>query len=119
MSAQLFFHFLFRSKLIEKTACNFRAFCYCSRMATVSALPLYTETLGAALDAIREHFTAKGFIFTNPERFSDHWNGGISYETYKQGTFELGKAGKVKTYYLQVTLYRMPSGRYEIVAYVG
>lgn len=84
-----------------------------------TALPTYTETLGEALDAIRAHFTDKGFTFCDPERFSSHWDGGISYETYKAGMFKLAKVGKVKPYFLQVTLYRMPSGRYEIVAYTN
>ncbi len=84
-----------------------------------NTLPTYTETLGAALDAIREHFTGRGFTFLDTERLSSHFDGGIAYETYKAGVFELGKVNRAKTYFLSVNLYRMPSGRYELVAYVS
>lgn len=92
-------------------------------MATVPSLPVHTETLGAALDATQAHFEARGFTFgsdwfglSNPFH-----TGGIAYETTKSATFELTHEarGKVRTKHLQVVIYRMPSGRYELVAYAS
>lgn len=84
-------------------------------------MPVYTERLDQAIEAI-ENFkvTARGFTFADRQAWLDHWTfcGGIPYETSKTGTFALNTP-KGRGKWLQVTLYRMPSGRYEIVAYVS
>jgi len=88
-----------------------------------TSLPVHTETLAEALEAVEIHFTAQGF------NFGEDWvslsnpflTGGIPYQTTKahtfQGTRQKGKALRVS--YLHVSLYRMESGRYELTAYVS
>jgi hypothetical protein len=85
-------------------------------------LPTYTATLYAALCAIETWIAESGLAFAERQEWDRFWAfcGGISYETSKSRTgTPLLKDGKAIRKCLQVTLYRMPSGNYEIVAYVA
>lgn len=89
-------------------------------MAT-AFLPPYTETLSEAVDAIEKFcVTAKNYVFADREAWLNHWTfcGGIPYETMNSKIFEI-RSPKNRAKFLVVNLYRMPSGRYEVNAYVS
>ena len=84
----------------------------------------YFETLSGALDYVREKFGNLGFTLDE----DDMWvfnGGGISYGQTKSRTVDLlkdgqpilGKTGKPLNRAVHISLYRMPSGKYELTVY--
>jgi hypothetical protein len=85
----------------------------------------YFETLSAALDAVRAKAEQLGFEVDEQSIWTSFGTGGIPYETDKSvnipllqnGEPILDKRGKEANRYLRVSIYRMPSGRYELTMY--
>lgn len=84
-------------------------------------LPTYTETQGEAMRAIEEHLAERGYAFSCQSAWDSYGTGGIAYQTNKGANFALEAIAKPAKMgrYLTVNLYRMPSGRYEISAYIS
>jgi hypothetical protein len=84
---------------------------------------IYFETLGGAIDAAIGGAQQDGAEFDLKElsAFMDQWIGGVSYgQTVRHSlpVFKLkGKLQYVRA--LTVVLYRMDSGRYELVSYIN
>jgi hypothetical protein len=81
---------------------------------------IYFETLSQALDKILEKATKNGYEIEDQEReFFLFGIGGIGYGETKKGSFNLLKDGKSTKKKLQVQIYRMDSGRYELNQYIA
>lgn len=78
---------------------------------------IYYECLGEAVDAAL-HLCPEGFV-VDDEDLAQTWEG-MGYETSQSKSYTLKSLthGK-RNRFLQVNVYRMPSGRYELTAYVG
>lgn len=71
----------------------------------------YYETQGEAINAVQEALVSAGYHYWKPENESwDH----IAYETNK--SYNIGLRDGLM---LHISVYRMPSGRYELVAHVS
>jgi hypothetical protein len=85
----------------------------------------YFESLSEALDAVRAKAEQLGFEVDEEAIWTSFGTGGISYETTKSanipllqnGQSILDKRGKEANRYIRVSIYRMPSGRYELTMY--
>lgn len=85
----------------------------------------YFETLSETLDAVRDYATKLGYELDEDVIFSKFGTGGISYETYKSANIPLlkngepilNKSGKEMNRAIHVSIYRMPSGKYELTMY--
>lgn len=85
----------------------------------------YFETLSAALDAVRAKAEKLGLEANEDDIFLNFGTGGISYETTKSANISLlqngkpilDKRGREANRYLHVSIYRMPSGKYELTMY--
>lgn len=85
----------------------------------------YYETLSQSLDAVRDYATKLGYELDEDVIFSKFGTGGISYETYKSANIPLlkngepilNKSGKEMNRAIHVSIYRMPSGKYELTMY--
>lgn len=85
----------------------------------------YFESLSEALDAVRAKAEKLGFEIDEEAIWTSFGTGGISYETTKSANIPLlqngqpilDKRGKEANRYIRVSIYRMPSGRYELTMY--
>jgi len=85
----------------------------------------YFETLSATLDAVRAKAEQLGFEIDEQSIWDSFGTGGISYETEKSANIPLlqngepilDKRGNEANRYIRVSIYRMPSGRYELTMY--
>jgi hypothetical protein len=85
----------------------------------------YFETLSQALDAVRDKATKMGYEANDDDIFTNFGTGGISYEKTKSANIGLlkngepimDKRGKEMNRSLSVSIYRMPSGKYELTMY--
>lgn len=85
----------------------------------------YFESLSQALDVVRDKANSLGYEVDEDSMFSNFGTGGISYETTKSANIELlkdgnpilGKSGRPMNRALSVSIYRMPSGKYELTMY--
>jgi len=86
----------------------------------------YFDTLSATLDKIREKSEKLGYKINEEDMFTQFGTGGVSYDTTKRATIELlnqdgtqitNKRGKPLERYMSVSIYRMPSGTYELTIY--
>jgi hypothetical protein len=85
----------------------------------------YYETLSEALDSVRDMVNTLGYELNEDELFTHFGTGGIPYETTKSATVSLlkngepilDKRGKELNRNIRISIYRMPSGRYELTAY--
>lgn len=81
---------------------------------------IYFDTLSQALDKVLEYATKKGFEIDDQEReFFLFGVGGIQYGETKRASFSLLKDQKPVKKKLQVQIYRMDSGRYELNQYIA
>lgn len=71
----------------------------------------YYETQGEAINAVQEALVSAGYHYWKPE--NESW-GHIAYETNKSYNIALRDGAM-----LHISMYRMPSGRYELVAHVS
>ncbi len=85
----------------------------------------YFDTLSQALDSVRDKAMSLGYEVDEDSMFSNFGTGGISYETTKSANIELlkngepilSKSGKPLNRAISISIYRMPSGKYELTAY--
>ena len=85
----------------------------------------YHETLSQALDVVRDKAASMGFEVDEDDIFRHFGTGGIRYEETKSANINLFKDGKPimdrrgreMNRSLHVSIYRMPSGRYELTMY--
>ena len=85
----------------------------------------YFETLSQALDAVRDKATKMGYEANDDDIFTHFGTGGINYEKTKSANIGLlkngepimDKRGKEMNRSLSVSIYRMPSGKYELTMY--
>lgn len=81
---------------------------------------LYFETLAQALNEAENYAKKNGYEIVDVDKeFFQFGIGGISYGETKRGTFELTKDGMPVRKKLQVQIYRMDSGRYELNQYIA
>lgn len=84
---------------------------------------IYHDTLAQALDAAYAHGVALGAEFDSAEanRWLAAFNGGVSYGQTQRASLPVltlkGKPGKDRA--LTTVIYRMESGRYELVCYIN
>jgi len=82
----------------------------------------YYETLSQTLDAVRDNAKVLGYELDEKDVWRDFGTGGIPYETTKRGVInllkngvpELDKKGRELNRKMIVSIYRMPSGKYEL-----
>jgi hypothetical protein len=85
----------------------------------------YFDTLSQALDAVRDKAEKAGYTVDEEEMWRRFGTGGVPYETTKDGTISLlkdgkpilNKRGKPLNRAIHVSIYRMPSGSYELTCY--
>ena len=86
---------------------------------------IYFDTLSEALDAVREYANKLGYEVDEEALWFNFGTGGISYETNKTGLIPLlhngepilDKRGNEANRNINVSIYRMPSGKYELTMY--
>lgn len=78
---------------------------------------IYHDTMGEAIIEAFEMAENKGWAV---DRCRDQtpWEA-MERETYQTKLFHLERSGRISTQCLNVTLYRMPSGRYELTTYIN
>ncbi len=77
----------------------------------------YFETLSAALQHAVDKARERGYEVDETDQF--HFGfGGISYGQYKKADMELTKNGIPQKKRLQIQMYRMDSGKYELNYYI-
>jgi predicted Zn-dependent protease len=80
----------------------------------------YFDTLSQTLQKVEERAKKDGFEIVDQEReFFLFGVGGVKYGDTKRGSFDLEKEGKLSKKKLQVQIYRMDSGRYELNQYIA
>lgn len=85
----------------------------------------YFETLSEALDAVRDKAINMGLELDEEDMWTSFGTGGIPYGSTKSATIPLlkdgnpilNKRGKVANMAIRVSIYRMDSGRYELIQY--
>ncbi|MDG1950824.1 MAG: hypothetical protein P8J32_08495, partial [bacterium] len=77
---------------------------------------VYHETLASAFETIREFLAEKGYEVSDDQLFQ-FGIGGISYGVTKRVGLELSRNGEPAKNMLNVQIYRMDSGRYELNMY--
>ena len=85
----------------------------------------YFNTLSEALDEVRYTATDLGCTVDEDEMFTNFGTGGVSYgqtkrafiPLLKNGEPILSKSGKLLNRGLTVVIYRMDSGKYELITY--
>lgn len=80
---------------------------------------IYFETLSEALDAVRAKANAYGLEVDEEDIWTYFGTGGIGYGETEQANLRLLQHGKPMSgnRFIHVSIYRMPSGRYELTAY--
>lgn len=86
---------------------------------------IYFETLSQALDQVRSNAISYGYEVDEDEMAFQFGTGGISYEQSKTASIPLlkngepilSKSGKPLNRSIAVSIYRMPSGKYELTTY--
>lgn len=77
----------------------------------------YFEALPQALDFVREYATKLGYEVDEEDMFFQFGTGGVGYEQTKSANIGLLKNGKELNRFIHVSIYRMPSGKYELTMY--
>jgi hypothetical protein len=75
----------------------------------------YFDTLGQAIDAAKEYATKKGYEVIENDTLMEPCNYGHTCK-YQ---YALTKGGKPQKKMLQVSIYRMDSGKYELTQYIN
>ena len=81
----------------------------------------YHPTLSATIDELKRLADIRGYIINDDDIFTAYGTGGIPYETTKSAHLGIidKTTGKESKKMLQTSIYRMPSGNYELVAYIN
>ena len=113
------------AKLHKKTLIENRIRQINEELGILNENDTYFETLSQALDVVRDKAVSLGYEVNEEDMFSNFGTGGISYETTKSANIELlkdgepilSKSGRPINRALSVSIYRMPSGKYELTLY--
>jgi hypothetical protein len=79
----------------------------------------YYNTLGEALDAAQQMAESRGFTVDTDDLFNQFGTGGVGYGETKRGNIVLYKEGKEQRRALQIIIYRMDGGNYELTTYIN
>lgn len=84
---------------------------------TIQAKPysIYHETMGHAIAEAKKNAENKGW--TVDARIGTEWEA-MHRETHQTKLYKLHRSGRATNQCMNITLYRMPSGRYELVTYI-
>lgn len=80
---------------------------------------IYHETLSSALEFAKEKAEKAGYEIDEDDMFNTFGTGGVGYGETKSGIISLYKNGKPARKGLAISIYRMPSGKYELTSYVN
>jgi hypothetical protein len=80
---------------------------------------LYHATLSGAIDAAINMAENKGYEIDEHTLFTEFGTGGIGYNETKTATIPLFKNDEPQREALSITIYRMPSGKYELTTYIN
>jgi hypothetical protein len=113
--------------IIESFASTFNKIkrIYESEINEVVDSDTYFETLSSALDHVRDEVGKMGYTLDEDDVMFKLGTGGVSYGETKSATIPLlkdgqpivGKRGKDLNRGVHISLYRMPSGKYELTWY--
>jgi hypothetical protein len=78
---------------------------------------IYHDTMSQAIDTAIEYAKNKGYVVSD-ESITGLWDA-MSYETYQTKLYTLIKDNKPQRKCLNISLYRMHSGRYELTTYIN
>jgi hypothetical protein len=79
----------------------------------------YFETLSAAVDQAVKEAESKGYTIDEDDRWQEFGTDGIEYGKTRKGSIGLFKNDVPQKKMLQVSIYRMDSGRYELTSYIN
>lgn len=79
---------------------------------------IYHNTMSEAIQAAIEYAESKGFQVASEEEDMIQWEA-MQYETYQTKLYTLYKDNVQVKKCLNISLYRMPSGRYELTTYIN
>jgi hypothetical protein len=79
---------------------------------------IYHDTMSQAIDAAIEYAESKGYGVMTEEESGIIWEP-IGYETYQTKLYHIYKENIVSKKCLNISLYRMPSGKYELTTYIN
>jgi hypothetical protein len=78
---------------------------------------IYHNTLASALREVEDYLHSEGYLFTSDKYFPDVTVGGIKYGETKRFTRPIKLQGKSKEGEVNIQIYRMDSGKYELNMY--
>jgi len=79
----------------------------------------YHETLSSAIEDAINMAESLGYEVNKDDIFSNFGTGGVGYGESKRGSIEIYKDGKPQRKMLQIIIYRLDSGKYELVTYIN
>ena len=79
---------------------------------------IYHNTMSEAIQAAIEYAKSKGFQVASEDEDNIWWEA-MQYETYQTKLYTLYKDNVQVKKCLNISLYRMPSGRYELTTYIN
>ena len=79
---------------------------------------IYFNTMGEAINAAIDRAKDKGYIVTDETEDMTYWDA-MLYETYQTKLYTLYKNNVQSKKCLNISLYRMPSGNYELTTYIN
>lgn len=80
---------------------------------------LYYKTLGEAIDSAVNMAESRGYEIDDHMLFTEFGTGGVGYDETKSATIPLFKNDEPQKKALSITIYRMPSGNYELTTYIN
>jgi len=79
----------------------------------------YHATLSGAVDNAINMAKDKGYEIDEHTLFTEFGTGGVGYDETKSAIIPLFKNGEPQKEALSITIYRMPSGKYELTTYIN
>ena len=80
----------------------------------------YFDTQSDAVEFAKNNVENRGFEVKDEDiansKFGEGW---VGYENTRRDTIPLYKNGKPQLKMLQISIYRMPSGKYELTSYIN
>lgn len=87
-------------------------------MGKAKNIEVYYDTMSEAINAAIERANSKGFTIADEIEDNIQWEP-MQYETYQTKLYTLYKDNIQSKKALNISLYRMPSGRYELTTYIN
>lgn len=79
----------------------------------------YHETLSSAIQDAKKMAESLGYTVNDDDLFTKFGTGGVGYGETKNDMIELYRDGKLQRKMLNISIYRLDSGRYELVTYIN